>query len=304
MWFWLPLLYKRHPSQLKFVLVDPKVEMSLFSKIERHYWLTSQQWKAIITDTRKWCTHSTSLRMEMENRYENPEDAGAKTWKNTTQFVARKLNPKDGHRFCPTSCWWLMSWPTWWWRPVAPETPIARLCAVGTRYRYSLGGGYAASIGECYHGRYQANFPRLSFRVTSKVDSRTILDTGGADQLIGQGDMLLSGGSDIIRLQCPFVDTPEVERLRVYWLAAWLWIGIWIWRRRWSWYRWLIGTRCIVWRCHQTCATSTRQHHQRKMKPATTVPVDSWPTWSGRHRGTDLRGSKREVHQNPWVWNN
>ena len=212
------LLYKRHPSQLKFVLVDPKkVEMSLFSNIERHYLakLPNSE-EAIITDTRKVVHTLNSLCIEMENRYEILKDAGAKNLKEyNAKFVGRKLNPKDGHRFLPYIVLVIDELADLMMTAGKEvETPIARLAQLARAIGIHLVLATQRPSVNVITGVIKANFPaRLSFRVTSKVDSRTILDTGGADQLIGMGDMLLSGGSDIIRLQCPFVDTPEVERV-------------------------------------------------------------------------------------------
>jgi S-DNA-T family DNA segregation ATPase FtsK/SpoIIIE len=212
------LLYKRHPSQLKFVLVDPKkVEMVLFSKIERHYLakLPNSE-EAIITDTRKVVHTLNSLCIEMENRYEMMKDAGARNLKEyNTKFVARKLNPKEGHRFLPYIVLVIDELADLMMTAGKEvETPIARLAQLARAIGIHLVVATQRPSVNVITGVIKANFPaRLSFRVTSKVDSRTILDTGGADQLIGQGDMLLSAGSDIIRLQCPFVDTPEVEKV-------------------------------------------------------------------------------------------
>lgn len=212
------LLYKRHPSQLKFVLVDPKkVEMSLFSKIERHFLakLPNSE-EAIITDTRKVVHTLNSLCIEMENRYEILKDAGVRNLKEyNTKFVARKLNPKDGHRFLPYIILVIDELADLMMTAGKEvETPIARLAQLARAIGIHLVVATQRPSVNVITGVIKANFPaRLSFRVTSKVDSRTILDTGGADQLVGQGDMLLSSGSDIIRLQCPFVDTPEIERI-------------------------------------------------------------------------------------------
>jgi S-DNA-T family DNA segregation ATPase FtsK/SpoIIIE len=212
------LLYKRHPSTLKFVLVDPKkVEMSLFSKIERHYLakLPNAE-EAIITDTRKVVHTLNSLCIEMENRYEIMKDAGARNLKEyNAKFVARKLNPKDGHRFLPYIVLVIDELADLMMTAGKEvETPIARLAQLARAIGIHLVVATQRPSVNVITGVIKANFPaRLSFRVTAKVDSRTILDAGGADQLIGQGDMLLSAGSDIIRLQCPFVDTPEVEKV-------------------------------------------------------------------------------------------
>ncbi|HEY3429769.1 MAG TPA: DNA translocase FtsK, partial [Cyclobacteriaceae bacterium] len=212
------LLYKRHPSQLKFVLVDPKkVEMSLFSKIERHYLakLPNSE-EAIITDTRKVVHTLNSLCIEMENRYEVMKDAGARNLKEyNAKFVARKLNPKEGHRFLPYIVLVIDELADLMMTAGKEvETPIARLAQLARAIGIHLVVATQRPSVNVITGVIKANFPaRLSFRVTSKVDSRTILDTGGADQLVGMGDMLLSAGSDIIRLQSPFVDTPEVEKV-------------------------------------------------------------------------------------------
>jgi S-DNA-T family DNA segregation ATPase FtsK/SpoIIIE len=215
------LLYKRHPSQLKFVLVDPKkVEMSLFAKIERHYLakLPNSE-EAIITDTRKVVHTLNSLCIEMENRYEMLKDAGAKNLKEyNAKFVSRKLNPKEGHRFLPYIVLVIDELADLMMTAGKEvETPIARLAQLARAIGIHLVVATQRPSVNVITGVIKANFPaRLSFRVISKVDSRTILDTGGADQLVGMGDMLLSNGSDIMRLQCPFIDTPEIERVVDY----------------------------------------------------------------------------------------
>jgi S-DNA-T family DNA segregation ATPase FtsK/SpoIIIE len=212
------LIYRRHPSQLKFVLVDPKkVEMSLYSKLERHYLakLPNSE-EAIITDTRKVVHTLNSLCIEMENRYEILKDAGARNLKEyNAKFVSRKLNPKEGHRFLPYIVLVIDELADLMMTAGKEvETPIARLAQLARAIGIHLVVATQRPSVNVITGVIKANFPaRLSFRVTSKVDSRTILDTGGADQLVGQGDMLLSSGSDIIRLQCPFVDTPEIDKV-------------------------------------------------------------------------------------------
>jgi S-DNA-T family DNA segregation ATPase FtsK/SpoIIIE len=212
------LLYKKHPSQLKFVLVDPKkVEMSLFSKIERHYLakLPNSE-EAIITDTKKVVYTLNSLCIEMENRYEILKDAGSKNLKEyNAKFVARKLNPKEGHRFLPYIVLVIDELADLMMTAGKEvETPIARLAQLARAIGIHLVVATQRPSVNVITGVIKANFPaRLSFRVTSKIDSRTILDTGGADQLIGMGDMLLSTGSEIIRIQSPFVDTPEIEKV-------------------------------------------------------------------------------------------
>ena len=212
------LIYKRHPSQLKFVLVDPKkVEMSVYSKLERHYLakLPNSE-EAIITDTRKVVHTLNSLCIEMENRYEILKDAGARNLKEyNAKFVSRKLNPKEGHRFLPYIVLVIDELADLMMTAGKEvETPIARLAQLARAIGIHLVVATQRPSVNVITGVIKANFPaRLSFRVTSKVDSRTILDAGGADQLVGQGDMLLSSGSDVIRLQCPFVDTPEIEKV-------------------------------------------------------------------------------------------
>jgi S-DNA-T family DNA segregation ATPase FtsK/SpoIIIE len=212
------LLYKRHPSTLKFVLVDPKkVEMSIYSKIERHYLakLPNSE-EAIITDTKKVVHTLNSLCIEMENRYEILKDAGARNLKEyNAKFVGRKLNPKEGHRFLPYIVLVIDELADLMMTAGKEvETPIARLAQLARAIGIHLVVATQRPSVNVITGVIKANFPaRLSFRVTSKVDSRTILDTGGADQLVGQGDMLLSNGSDTIRLQCPFVDTPEIDKV-------------------------------------------------------------------------------------------
>ncbi len=212
------LLYKRHPSQLKFVLVDPKkVEMSLFSKIERHYLAKMpNSEEAIITDTRKVVHTLNALCIEMENRYEMLKDAGAKNLKEyNVKFVDRKLNPKEGHRFLPYIVLVIDELADLMMTAGKEvETPIARLAQLARAIGIHLVVATQRPSVNVITGVIKANFPaRLSFRVISKIDSRTILDTGGADQLVGMGDMLLSTGSEILRLQCPFIDTPEIEKI-------------------------------------------------------------------------------------------
>ncbi len=212
------LLYKRHPSQLKFVLVDPKkVEMSLFSKIERHYLakLPNSE-EAIITDTKKVVYTLNSLCIEMENRYEILKDAGSKNLKEyNAKFIARKLNPKEGHRFLPYIVLVIDELADLMMTAGKEvETPIARLAQLARAIGIHLVVATQRPSVNVITGVIKANFPaRLSFRVTSKIDSRTILDAGGADQLIGMGDMLLSTGNEMIRIQSPFVDTPEIEKI-------------------------------------------------------------------------------------------
>lgn len=212
------LIYKKHPSQLKFVLVDPKkVELSLFNKIERHFLaeLPGSE-EPIITDTKTVVHTLVSLTIEMDARYNLLKDAGTRNIKEyNNKFVERKLNPEKGHRFLPyivlvideLADLMIMAGKE-------IEAPIARLAQLARAIGIHLVLATQRPSVNVITGVIKANFPaRLSFRVTSKIDSRTILDTGGADQLVGMGDMLFSQGSDIIRLQCAFIDTPEVEKI-------------------------------------------------------------------------------------------
>ncbi len=215
------LLYKKHPSQLKFVLVDPKkVELSLFNKIERHFLakLPNSE-EAIITDTKKVVHTLNSLCIEMDARYDLLKEGGARNLKEyNTKFINRRLNPEKGHRFLPYIVLIIDELADLMMTAGKEvETPIARLAQLARAIGIHLVVATQRPSVNVITGVIKANFPaRLSFRVTSKIDSRTILDTGGADQLIGMGDMLLSQGSDLIRLQCAFVDTPEVERICDY----------------------------------------------------------------------------------------
>lgn len=215
------LLYKKHPSQLKFVLVDPKkVELSLFNKIEKHFLaMLPNSEEAIITDTKKVVHTLNSLCIEMDNRYNLLKEGGARNLKEyNAKFVNRKLNPQKGHRFLPYIVLVIDELADLMMTAGKEvETPIARLAQLARAIGIHLVVATQRPSVNVITGVIKANFPaRLSFRVTSKIDSRTILDTGGADQLIGMGDMLLSQGSEIIRLQCAFVDTPEVERICDY----------------------------------------------------------------------------------------
>ncbi|MBA9075415.1 FtsK/SpoIIIE family DNA translocase [Rufibacter quisquiliarum] len=212
------LLYKRHPSQLKFVLVDPKkVELSLFNKIERHFLAKLPDTdEAIITDTKKVVNTLNSLCMEMDQRYDLLKDAGCRNLKEyNLKFVERRLNPKKGHRFMPFIVLVIDELADLMMTAGKEvETPIARLAQLARAIGIHLVVATQRPSVNVITGIIKANFPaRISFKVTSKIDSRTILDTGGADQLIGQGDMLFSLGSDLIRVQCAFVDTPEVDRI-------------------------------------------------------------------------------------------
>jgi S-DNA-T family DNA segregation ATPase FtsK/SpoIIIE len=212
------LLYKRHPAQLKFVLVDPKkVELSIFNKIERHYLAKLPDTdEAIITDTKKVVNTLNSLCMEMDRRYDLLKEAGCRNLKEyNAKFIERRLNPKKGHRFLPFIVLVIDELADLMMTAGKEvETPIARLAQLARAIGIHLIVATQRPSVNVITGIIKANFPcRISFKVTSKIDSRTILDTGGADQLIGQGDMLFSAGSDLIRVQCAFIDTPEVDRV-------------------------------------------------------------------------------------------
>lgn len=212
------LIYKKHPSQLKFVLVDPKkVELTLFNKIERHFLakLPGAE-EAIITDTKKVIYTLNSLCIEMDNRYNLLKDAGARNLKEyNAKFIGRKLNPEKGHHFMPYIVLVIDELADLMMTAGKEiEAPIARLAQLARAIGIHLVVATQRPSVNVITGIIKANFPaRLSFRVTSKIDSRTILDAGGADQLIGMGDMLLSLGSDVTRIQCAFLDTPEVDAI-------------------------------------------------------------------------------------------
>lgn len=212
------LVYKKHPSQLKLVLVDPKkVELSLFNKIERHFLAKlPDSDEAIITDTKKVIHTLNSLCMEMDQRYDLLKDANCRNLKEyNKKFVERRLNPEKGHRFMPYIVLVIDELADLMMTAGKEvETPIARLAQLARAIGIHLVVATQRPSVNVITGIIKANFPaRLSFKVTSKVDSRTILDAGGADQLIGQGDMLFSQGSELTRIQCAFVDTPEVEAI-------------------------------------------------------------------------------------------
>jgi S-DNA-T family DNA segregation ATPase FtsK/SpoIIIE len=215
------ILYRKHPSQVKFVLVDPKkVELTLFNKIERHYLAKLPgEGEPIITDTTKVVNTLNSLCMEMDERYELLKDASCRNIKEyNTKFIQRRLNPEKGHRFLPYIIVVVDEFADLIMTAGKEvETPIARIAQLARAIGIHLIIATQRPSVNIITGVIKANFPsRIAFRVTSKIDSRTILDTGGADQLIGRGDMLISNGQDLIRLQCAFVDTPEVERIVDY----------------------------------------------------------------------------------------
>lgn len=212
------LLYKRHPAELKFVMVDPKkVELTLFRKIERHFLAKlPDEADAVITDTKKVINTLNSLCIEMDQRYDLLKDAQVRNLKEyNAKFINRKLNPENGHRFMPFIVLVVDEFADLMMTAGKEvEMPIARLAQLARAVGIHLVIATQRPSVNIITGTIKANFPaRLAFRVQSKIDSRTILDAGGADQLIGRGDMLLSTGSDLIRLQCAFVDTPEVERI-------------------------------------------------------------------------------------------
>lgn len=212
------LLYKKHPAQIKFVLVDPKkVELTLFNKIERHYLAKLPDSEdAIITDTKKVVNTLNSLCVEMDDRYELLKTAQVRNIKEyNTKFIKRRLNPEHGHRFLPYIVLVVDEFADLIMTAGKEvEGPIARLAQLARAIGIHLIIATQRPSVNVITGIIKANFPaRIAFRVTSKIDSRTILDTGGADQLIGRGDMLLSQGTEPIRLQCGFVDTPEVEEI-------------------------------------------------------------------------------------------
>ena len=215
------LLYKKHPSQLKFVLVDPKkVELTLFAQIEKHFLAKLPgESEPIITDTKKVINTLNALCIEMDNRYDLLKEAQVRNIKEyNVKFVARRLNPNKGHQYLPYIVLVIDEFADLMMTAGKEvETPIARLAQLARAIGIHLVIATQRPSVNIITGTIKANFPaRVAFKVASKVDSRTILDAGGADQLIGRGDMLLSDGGDIIRLQCAFVDTPEVEDICKY----------------------------------------------------------------------------------------
>ena len=212
------LLYKKHPSQIKFVLIDPKkVELTLYNKIERHYLAKLPNSEdAIITDNTKVIHTLNSLCIEMDNRYALLQDAQVRNLKEyNAKFVSRKLNPNDGHKFLPYIIVVVDEFADLIMTAGKEvEMPIARIAQLARAVGIHLIIATQRPSVNIITGVIKANFPgRVAFRVSSKIDSRTILDAGGAEQLIGRGDMLLSTGNDLIRIQCAFVDTPEIEKI-------------------------------------------------------------------------------------------
>jgi DNA segregation ATPase FtsK/SpoIIIE, S-DNA-T family len=212
------LLYKKHPAQIKFVLVDPKkVELTLFNKIERHFLAKLPDTaEAIITDTKKVVHTLNSLCIEMDTRYDLLKDAQVRNIKEyNAKIVQRRLPPTGEHKFLPYIVLVVDEFADLIMTAGKEvETPIARLAQLARAVGIHLIIATQRPSVNIITGTIKANFPaRIAFRVTSKIDSRTILDSGGAEQLIGRGDMLFSTGNDLTRLQCAFVDTPEVERI-------------------------------------------------------------------------------------------
>tara|TARA_B100000902_G_scaffold16123_1_gene19271 strand:- start:7527 stop:9887 length:2361 start_codon:yes stop_codon:yes gene_type:complete len=215
------LLYKKHPSQVKFVLVDPKkVELTLFNKIERHYLakLPGEE-DAIITDTKKVVNTINSLCIEMDERYELCKNAHCRNIAEyNKKFISRKLNPNDGHRYLPYIVLVIDEFADLIMTAGKEiETPISRLAQLARAIGIHLIVATQRPSVNVITGLIKANFPaRVAFRVTSSTDSRTIMDSKGAEQLIGMGDMLISTGSELNRLQCAFIDTPEVDNICDY----------------------------------------------------------------------------------------
>ena len=212
------LLYKKHPAEVKFVLVDPKkVELTLYNKIERHYLAKlPDSDEAIITDNKKVINTLNSLCIEMDNRYELLKNASCRNIvEYNKKFKERKLNPNDGHQFLPYVVLVVDEFADLIMTAGKEvETPIARLAQLARAIGIHLIIATQRPSVNVITGVIKANFPaRIAFRVTSKIDSRTILDGSGADQLIGRGDMLFTQGNELIRIQCAFVDTPEIELL-------------------------------------------------------------------------------------------
>ncbi|MEO6406495.1 MAG: DNA translocase FtsK 4TM domain-containing protein [Ferruginibacter sp.] len=212
------LLYKKHPSQLKFVLIDPKkVELSIYKVIENHFLakLPGEE-DAIITDTKKVIHTLNALCIEMDNRYDLLKEAGCRNIREYNEkFVARKLNPEKGHQFLPFIVLVVDEFADLIMTAGKEvEMPIARLAQLARAIGIHLIIATQRPSVNIITGTIKANFPaRIAFKVSSKIDSRTILDTGGAEQLIGKGDMLISYNGEVVRLQCAFVDTPEVDKI-------------------------------------------------------------------------------------------
>lgn len=214
----ISILYKKHPAQVKFVLVDPKkVELTLFNRIERHFLAKLPgEAEAIITDVTKVVATLNSLCIEMDDRYELLKMAHVRNIKEyNAKFITRKLNPENGHKYLPYIVVLIDEFADLIMTAGKEvEHPIARIAQLARAIGIHLIVATQRPSVNVITGMIKANFPaRIAFRVLSKIDSRTILDSSGADQLIGRGDMLVSTGQDIVRLQCGFVDTPEVDEI-------------------------------------------------------------------------------------------
>ena len=215
------MIYKKHPAEVKFVLVDPKkIELSIFNKIERHYLANlSDSDDAIIIDNDKVINTLNSLCIEMDKRYELLKDAMTRNIKEyNDKFISRKLNPENGHTFLPYIVLVIDEFADLIMTAGKEvETPLARLAQLSRAVGIHLIIATQRPSVNVITGLIKANFPaRIAFRVTSKIDSRTILDTGGAEQLIGRGDLLYSQSNELTRIQCGFIDTSEVEKLSDY----------------------------------------------------------------------------------------
>ena len=212
------ILYKKHPAEVKFVLVDPKkIELSIYNKIERHYLAKLPESEdAIIIENDKVINTLNSLCREMDKRYELLKDAMSRNIKEyNSKFISRKLNPENGHTFLPYIILVIDEFADLIMTAGKEvETPLARLAQLSRAVGIHLIIATQRPSVNVITGLIKANFPaRIAFRVTSKIDSRTILDTGGAEQLIGRGDLLYSQSNDLTRIQCGFIDTPDVEKL-------------------------------------------------------------------------------------------
>ena len=215
------MIYKKHPAEVKFVLVDPKkIELSIFNKIERHYLAKlSDSDDAIIIDNDKVINTLNSLCVEMDKRYELLKDAMTRNIKEyNDKFISRKLNPENGHTFLPYIVLVIDEFADLIMTAGKEvETPLARLAQLSRAVGIHLIIATQRPSVNVITGLIKANFPaRIAFRVTSKIDSRTILDTGGAEQLIGRGDLLYSQSNELTRIQCGFIDTSDVEKLSDY----------------------------------------------------------------------------------------
>ncbi len=215
------LLYKKHPAQLKIVMIDPKkVELTLYSRIEKHFLAKlPDEEEAIVTDTQKVIYTLNSLTIEMDDRYDLLKKAHVRNIKEyNAKFIKRKLNPNNGHRYMPYIVVFIDEFADLIMTAGREiENPLARLAQLARAVGIHLVIATQRPTTNIITGVIKANFPaRIAFRVTSGVDSKTILDSTGANQLIGRGDMLISNGSDLVRVQCAFIDIPELEKLTSY----------------------------------------------------------------------------------------